>query len=70
MFPAAQVISAELRSAKHWELTEEGLEIAQQGSQEARVFSSIPLEGLAQSELMVGATGGGPEGESACQHLI
>uniref|UniRef100_A0AAQ6IMX2 phenylalanine--tRNA ligase n=1 Tax=Anabas testudineus TaxID=64144 RepID=A0AAQ6IMX2_ANATE len=47
------VISAELRSSKHWELTEEGSEIAEQGSQEARVFSSVPLEGLAQSELMV-----------------
>uniref|UniRef100_A0A3Q0SNH9 Phenylalanine--tRNA ligase alpha subunit n=1 Tax=Amphilophus citrinellus TaxID=61819 RepID=A0A3Q0SNH9_AMPCI len=46
------VISAELRSSKHWELTEEGTEIAEQGSQEARVFSCIPLEGLAQSELM------------------
>lgn len=47
------MISAELRSSKHWELTEEGAEIAEQGSQEARVFGSIPLEGLAQSELMV-----------------
>ncbi|XP_030591414.1 phenylalanine--tRNA ligase alpha subunit [Archocentrus centrarchus] len=46
------VISAELRSSKHWELTEEGTEIAEQGSHEARVFSCIPLEGLAQSELM------------------
>uniref|UniRef100_A0A669C9W5 phenylalanine--tRNA ligase n=1 Tax=Oreochromis niloticus TaxID=8128 RepID=A0A669C9W5_ORENI len=46
------VISAELRSSKHWELTEEGTEIAEQGSHESRVFSCIPLEGLAQSELM------------------
>lgn len=58
MYPAVQVISAELRSSKRWELTEEGTEIAEQGSHEARVFSSIPLEGLAQSELMVSATGG------------
>lgn len=50
---AVQVISAELRSSKHWELTEEGTEIAEQGSHEARVFGSVPLEGLAQSELMV-----------------
>lgn len=56
--PAVQVISAELRSSKRWELTGEGTEIAEQGSHEARVFSSIPLEGLAQSELMVSATGG------------
>ncbi|XP_072299747.1 phenylalanine--tRNA ligase alpha subunit [Eucyclogobius newberryi] len=46
------IISAELRSSKHWELTEEGREIVEQGSHEARVFSSVPLEGLAQSELM------------------
>ncbi|KAF7661382.1 hypothetical protein LDENG_00262690 [Lucifuga dentata] len=46
------VISAELRSSKHWELTEEGTEITEQGSQEARVFNYTPLEGLAQSELM------------------
>uniref|UniRef100_A0A3Q2CM08 Phenylalanine--tRNA ligase alpha subunit n=1 Tax=Cyprinodon variegatus TaxID=28743 RepID=A0A3Q2CM08_CYPVA len=46
------IISAELRSSKHWELTEEGSEIAEQGSHEARVFSSIPLEGLLQAELM------------------
>uniref|UniRef100_A0A3B5MAT1 Phenylalanine--tRNA ligase alpha subunit n=1 Tax=Xiphophorus couchianus TaxID=32473 RepID=A0A3B5MAT1_9TELE len=46
------VISAELRSSKHWELTEEGTEIAEQGSHEARVFNSIPLEGLPQAELM------------------
>ncbi|XP_075999282.1 phenylalanine--tRNA ligase alpha subunit [Genypterus blacodes] len=46
------LISAELRSSKHWELTGEGTEIAEQGSHEARVFGSIPLEGLAQSELM------------------
>ncbi|CAL8270751.1 unnamed protein product [Lota lota] len=46
------VIAAELRSSKHWELTGEGKEIAEQGSHEARVFCSIPKEGLAQSELM------------------
>ncbi|XP_013887485.1 phenylalanine--tRNA ligase alpha subunit, partial [Austrofundulus limnaeus] len=46
------VISADLRSSKHWELTEEGTEIAEQGSHEARVFSSIPVEGLPQAELM------------------
>lgn len=51
-FPA-QVISAEQRSAKHWELTGEGCEIAEQGSHEARVVSSIPKEGMPQSQLMV-----------------
>lgn len=47
-----EVIEAELRSAKRWELTAEGEEIAREGSHEARVFRSIPPEGLAQSELM------------------
>lgn len=50
-----QIISADLRSSKRWELTEEGTETAEHGSHEARVFGSIPLEGLAQSELMVSA---------------
>lgn len=58
LLPGVQVISADLRSSKHWELTEEGTEIAEQGSHEARVFGCIPLEGLAQSELMVSVWGG------------
>ncbi|XP_066564120.1 phenylalanine--tRNA ligase alpha subunit [Amia ocellicauda] len=47
-----EVISAEQRSTKRWELTGEGSEIAEQGSHEARVFDAIPAEGLAQSQLM------------------
>jgi hypothetical protein len=58
-FISLQVIEAELRSTKCWELTTEGEEIAREGSHEARVFRSIPLEGLVQSELMVGP-GWGP----------
>ncbi|KAG7459341.1 hypothetical protein MATL_G00209600 [Megalops atlanticus] len=46
------VISAEQRSSKRWELTAEGAEIAEQGSHEAQVFNAIPEEGLPQSELM------------------
>ncbi|XP_023692026.1 phenylalanine--tRNA ligase alpha subunit [Paramormyrops kingsleyae] len=46
------VISAEQQTSKHWELTEEGAEIAAQGSHEARVFGAIPEDGLPQSELM------------------
>ncbi|XP_033945693.1 phenylalanine--tRNA ligase alpha subunit [Pseudochaenichthys georgianus] len=46
------LISAELRSSKHWELSGEGTEIAEQGSHEARVFCSVPPEGLPQTELM------------------
>lgn len=55
-----QIIEAELRSTKRWELTAEGEEIAREGSHEARVFRSVPPEGLAQSELMVGTWGLGP----------
>nr|KAF6400969.1 phenylalanyl-tRNA synthetase subunit alpha [Rousettus aegyptiacus] len=47
-----EIIEAELRSTKRWELTAEGKEIDQEGSHEARVFHSVPPEGLAQSELM------------------
>ncbi|XP_035252881.1 phenylalanine--tRNA ligase alpha subunit isoform X2 [Anguilla anguilla] len=46
------VIAAELRSSKHWELTAEGAEIAKQGSHEAQVFEAIPEEGLPQNQLM------------------
>lgn len=48
-----QVIDAEQRTSKHWELTGEGCEIAEQGSHEARVFNAIPEEGMPQSQLMV-----------------
>lgn len=62
-----QVIEAELCSTKRWELTTEGEEIAREGSHEARVFFSVPPEGLAQSELMVGAGQGlGRRGEGGC----
>lgn len=47
-----QVISAELRSSKHWDLTVEGREVVEQGSHEARVFSCIPPDGFPHSELM------------------
>ncbi|XP_012681262.1 phenylalanine--tRNA ligase alpha subunit isoform X2 [Clupea harengus] len=46
------IISAEQRSSKHWELTGEGQETAEKGSHEARVYNAIPEEGLPQSELM------------------
>uniref|UniRef100_A0A672QSE1 phenylalanine--tRNA ligase n=1 Tax=Sinocyclocheilus grahami TaxID=75366 RepID=A0A672QSE1_SINGR len=47
-----EVISAEQKSSKHWELTGEGCEIAEQGSHESRVFNAIPDKGLPQNELM------------------
>ncbi|KAI1884021.1 hypothetical protein AGOR_G00222090 [Albula goreensis] len=46
------VIEAEQRSSKHWELTAEGGEIAEKGSHEAQVFNAIPEDGLPQSQLM------------------
>ncbi|XP_053319094.1 phenylalanine--tRNA ligase alpha subunit [Spea bombifrons] len=47
-----EIIEAEQRSSKRWELTSEGEEIAREGSHEARVFHKLPEEGMAQSELM------------------
>lgn len=52
-----QVIDAEQRSSKHWELTGEGSEIAEHGSHEARVFNAIPEEGMPQNQLMVSKLG-------------
>ncbi|XP_059496039.1 phenylalanine--tRNA ligase alpha subunit isoform X1 [Stegostoma tigrinum] len=46
------VIEAELRSTKRWELTDEGKEIVEKGSHEARVFDAIPPNGITQSDLM------------------
>ncbi|XP_078285637.1 phenylalanine--tRNA ligase alpha subunit isoform X1 [Rhinoraja longicauda] len=46
------IIEAEQRSHKHWELTEEGKDIVGKGSHEARVFDAIPPNGITQSELM------------------
>lgn len=65
-----QVIEAELRSTKCWELTAEGEEIAREGSHEARVFRSIPLEGLVQSELMVGPRAGFQGGDGMPVALV
>ncbi|XP_062874950.1 phenylalanine--tRNA ligase alpha subunit [Trichomycterus rosablanca] len=52
-----EVINAEQRSSKHWELTGEGREIAEKGSHEAQVFNAIPEDGLPQSQLMKLPTG-------------
>ncbi|KAM4678053.1 phenylalanine--tRNA ligase alpha subunit [Discoglossus pictus] len=47
-----EIIEAEQKSSKRWELSPEGEEIAREGSHEARVFYSLPKEGLSQVELM------------------
>ena len=48
-----KVIQCEPRSCKRWELTEEGLQIVENGSHEAIVFNNIPAEGIRQEDLMV-----------------
>lgn len=46
------VITAEQQNSKYWELTKEGVEVADYGSHEALVFYAVPLEGIRQQELM------------------
>lgn len=43
-------------TVKHWELTDEGKDVAANGSHEARVFNVVPPEGIAQAEIMVCTT--------------
>ncbi|KAF0314224.1 Phenylalanine--tRNA ligase alpha subunit [Amphibalanus amphitrite] len=47
-----QVVNVEQVTRKHWELTDEGRDVARTGSHEAKVFNAVPPEGIAQSELM------------------
>ncbi|KAM7288176.1 RNA-dependent RNA polymerase 6 [Ixodes scapularis] len=47
-----QVIQAEQRSTRLWELTAEGQEVAEKGSHEALVFQAIPPQGISQQLLM------------------
>uniref|UniRef100_A0A8C4QDS6 Phenylalanine--tRNA ligase alpha subunit n=1 Tax=Eptatretus burgeri TaxID=7764 RepID=A0A8C4QDS6_EPTBU len=47
-----EVIWAEQRSTKRWELTKEGREVVREGSHEARVFDAIPPGGILQKDLM------------------
>ncbi|CAG0897616.1 unnamed protein product [Darwinula stevensoni] len=46
------VIEAEQESGKQWELTEEGKEVVEHGSHEARVFHAIPPQGIPQQKLL------------------
>ncbi|XP_042145507.1 phenylalanine--tRNA ligase alpha subunit, partial [Ixodes scapularis] len=46
------VIQAEQRSTRLWELTAEGQEVAEKGSHEALVFQAIPQQGISQQLLM------------------
>lgn len=54
------LISSSLKSVKKWQLTEEGQQVAQNGSHEAVVFNLVPSGGIAQAELMKAA---GPTGK-------
>jgi len=46
------VIKVEQKVTKKWELTAEGVNVAQNGSYEFNVYNSIPEEGILQAELM------------------
>ena len=47
------MVKTEQKVTKRWELTEEGKQVAENGSHEALVYNAIPAEGITQSELMV-----------------
>jgi len=47
------MISIKLVEKQEWQLTEEGQMIAKEGSHEAKVFYSLPAEGISQKELQV-----------------
>lgn len=48
-----QLIKAEQVVNKKWELTDEGKDVAANGSHEARVYYTIPDGGIAQAAVMV-----------------
>lgn len=47
-----ELIIAEPITTKLWELTEEGKEVCKHGSHEARIFNSVPEDGILQADLM------------------
>ena len=47
------MINAEQRQSESYVLTDEGNEVAENGSREALVFSAIPLEGILQADIKV-----------------
>ncbi|KAK6188247.1 hypothetical protein SNE40_004469 [Patella caerulea] len=46
------IINVEQKQLKRFKLTEEGHSVAENGSHEARVYSSVPPEGITQAEIM------------------
>ncbi len=49
----SQVIEADLQSSALWDLTDEGKQVAKDGSHEAQVFNAIPPTGSTQAEIVV-----------------
>ncbi|KAM3959937.1 phenylalanine--tRNA ligase alpha subunit [Aphomia sociella] len=49
---ALEMVTSEAVKSTKWELTEEGLLVADKGSHEAVLFNSIPNTGITQAELM------------------
>ena len=47
------MVDVEQVSSRHLGLTEEGLQVAQDGSHEALVYNAVPPEGILQADLMV-----------------
>lgn len=47
-----ELLISEQSTRKSWELTGEGKLVAENGSHEAFVFNAVPVEGIAQADLM------------------
>lgn len=48
-----KIIKVEQYANKYWELTDEGKDVAANGSHEARVYNAVPPEGILQAQIMV-----------------
>lgn len=48
-----KIIKVEQYTNKYWELTDEGKDVAANGSHEARVYNAVPPEGIPQAQIMV-----------------
>lgn len=47
-----ELLNSEQTSRKAWELTGEGKSVVENGSHEAFVYNSVPIEGIPQADLM------------------
>lgn len=48
-----KIIKVEQYTNKYWQLTDEGKDVAANGSHEARVYNAVPPEGIPQAQIMV-----------------